>query len=145
MKPNMRKKNSHGKILVVDDELKMCKSLKTLLSQDGYQVGTVQDGKKAIQLLKQKDFDLVITDIKMQGCDGLDVLRAAKAKDKDALVIMMTGFGSLESAVSAINEGAYDYLLKPVDYSELELSVKRGLERKKLSLCRNRLLEKLFL
>ena len=65
MKSNMRKKNSHGKILVVDDELKMCQSLKTLLSQDGYQVSTIQDGKKAIQMLKGKDFDLVMTVIKM--------------------------------------------------------------------------------
>lgn len=139
----MRKNSSPGKILVVDDELKMCKSLKTLLSQEGYQVSTMQDGKKAIQILKEKDFDLVITDIKMPGCDGLDILKAAKAKDKEALVIMMTGFGSLESAVSAINQGAYDYLLKPVDFSELELSIKRGLEKKKLSLARNKLLEEL--
>jgi signal transduction histidine kinase/DNA-binding response OmpR family regulator/putative methionine-R-sulfoxide reductase with GAF domain len=139
----MKGKESLGKILVVDDELKMCKSLKTLLSQEGYQVKSMQDGRKAIQTLKQKDFDLVITDIKMPGCGGIDILKAAKEKDKDALVILMTGFGSLESAVSAINQGAYDYLLKPVDFSELELSIKRGLERKKLNLAKNRLLEEL--
>jgi len=142
-KSDMRRRSSRGRILVVDDELKMCKSLETLLSQEGYQMTTVQDGKKAIQILREKDFDLVITDIKMPGCDGLDVLKATRAKDKDALVIMMTGFGSLESAVSAINQGAYDYLLKPVDFSELELSIKRGLEKKKLSLAKNKLLEEL--
>lgn len=139
----MRKKGSLGKILVVDDELKMCQSLQTLLSQEGYQVKSMQDGKKAIQTLREKDFDLVITDIKMPGCDGLDILKAAKAKDKDALIILMTGFGSLESAVSAINQGAYDYLLKPVDFSELELSINRGLEKRKLSLAKNELLEEL--
>lgn len=139
----MREKDSLGKILVVDDELKMCKSLKTLLSQEGYQVKSMQDGKKAAQTLREKDFDLVITDIKMPGCDGLDILKAAKAKDKDALVILMTGFGSLESAVSAINQGAYDYLLKPVDFSELGLSIKRGLEKRRLSLAKNELLEEL--
>jgi len=139
----MTGKNSLGKILVVDDELKMCKSLKTLLSREGYQVTTEQDGRKAMEKIKQKDFDLVITDIKMPGCSGLEVLEAAKVKDKDSLVILMTGFGSLESAISAISQGAWDYLLKPVDFSDLELSIKRGFEKRELSLAKNRLLEEL--
>ncbi len=139
----MRIENSPGTILVVDDELKMCRSLETLLSREGYQVTSMQDGRKAIQKLKQGDFDLVITDIKMPGCSGLDILEAAKSKDKNILVILMTGFGSLESAISAINQGAWDYLLKPVDFSDLELSIKRGLEKRELSLAKNRLLKEL--
>lgn len=139
----MKEKNTLEKILVVDDKLKMCQSLKTLLTQEGYQVKTIQDGKKAIQEIKEKDFDLVISDIKMPGCSGMDILKAAKSKDKEALVILMTGFGSLESAVSAINQGAYDYLLKPVDFEELELAIRRGLERKRLNLAKNNLLKEL--
>lgn len=139
----MTGKNSPSRILVVDDELKMCQSLKALLSREGYRVTTEQDGRKAIEKLKKRDFDLVITDIKMPGCSGLDILKAAKGKDKGALVILMTGFGSLDSAISAINQGAWDYLLKPVDFSDLELSLKRGLERRKLSLAKTRLLEEL--
>ncbi len=139
----MKEKATPEKILVIDDELKMCKSLKTLLTQEGYQVKSMQDGKKAIQAIKDQNFDLIISDIKMPGCTGMDILKAAKDKDKNALVILMTGFGSLGSAVSAINQGAYDYLLKPVDFEELELSIKRGLERKKLNLAKNRLLKEL--
>jgi K+-sensing histidine kinase KdpD len=139
----MKEKITLEKILVVDDELKMCQSLKTLLTQEGYQVKTMQDGKRAIQTIKEKDFDLVISDIKMPRCSGLEILKAAKAKDKDALVILMTGFGSLESAVSAINQGAYDYLLKPIDFEELELAIRRGLQTKRLNLAKNNLLKEL--
>ena len=109
----------YGKILVVDDEARMCESLKTLLSGVGYEVTTVQEGEKAIDKINQDDFDLVITDIKMPRFDGLDILKTARSKDQDALVILMTGFASLESAVSAINQGAYDYLMKPIEFSDL--------------------------
>ncbi|MFQ6002468.1 MAG: response regulator, partial [Candidatus Zixiibacteriota bacterium] len=133
----------HGKILVVDDEERMCESLKTLLSGVGYDVSIVQEGEKAIEKINRNDFDLVITDIKMPRFDGLDILKAARSKDQDALVILMTGFASLESAVSAINQGAYDYLMKPVEFSDLKLTIRRGLEKRRSDQARNRLLTEL--
>jgi len=133
----------YGKILVVDDEEKMCESLKTLLSGVGYEVTTVQEGEKAIEKINQDNFDLVITDIKMPRLDGLDILNAARSKDQEALVILMTGFASLDSAVNAINQGAYDYLMKPIEFPELKLTVRRGLEKRRDAQARNRLLTEL--
>ncbi len=133
----------YGKILVVDDEPRMCESLKTLLSGVGYEVTTVHEGEKAIVKINQDDFDMVITDIKMPRLDGLDILKAARTKDQDALVILMTGFASLESAVSAINQGAYDYLMKPIDFPDLKLTIRRGLEKRRSDQARSRLLTEL--
>jgi signal transduction histidine kinase/DNA-binding response OmpR family regulator len=133
----------YGKILVVDDEERMCESLKTLLSVAGYQVTTVQEGEKAIEKINQDDFDLVVTDIKMPRLDGLDILKAARTRDQNALVILMTGFASLESAVNAINQGAYDYLMKPIEFPELKLTIRRGLEKRRADQARNRLLTEL--
>jgi signal transduction histidine kinase/DNA-binding response OmpR family regulator len=133
----------YGKILVVDDEARMCESLKTLLSGVGYDVTTVHEGEKAIEKISRDDFDLVITDIKMPRFDGLDILKTARSKDQDALVILMTGFASLESAVSAISQGAYDYLMKPIEFSDLKLTIRRGLEKRRSDLARNRFLTEL--
>ena len=133
----------YGKILVVDDEARMCESLKTLLSGVGYDVTTVHEGEKAIEKISRNDFDLVITDIKMPRFDGLDILKTARSKDQDALVILMTGFASLESAVSAINQGAYDYLMKPIEFSDLKLTIRRGLEKRRSDKARNRFLTEL--
>jgi signal transduction histidine kinase/DNA-binding response OmpR family regulator len=133
----------YGKILVVDDEARMCESLQTLLSRVGYDVTTVHEGEKAIEKINRDDFDLVITDIKMPRFDGLDILKTVRSKDQDALVILMTGFASLESAVSAINQGAYDYLMKPIEFSDLKLTIRRGLEKRRSDKARNGLLTEL--
>jgi len=133
----------YGKILVVDDETRMCESLKTLLSGVGYDVTTVREGEKAIEKINKDDFDLVITDIKMPRFDGMDILKSARSKDQEALVILMTGFASLESAVSAINQGAYDYLMKPIEFSDLKLTIRRGLEKRRSDQARNKLLTEL--
>jgi signal transduction histidine kinase/DNA-binding response OmpR family regulator len=138
-------KKDYGKILVVDDEERMCESLKTLLSGVGYEVTAVENGEKAIDKIKQDDFDLVITDIRMPTSrfDGLDILKAVRTKDQDALVILMTAFASLDSAVNAINQGAYDYLMKPFEFPDLKLTIKRGLEKRRSDQVRNRLLAEL--
>lgn len=132
-----------ARILVVDDEKKMCDSLQTLLSKAGYQVTTVVKGEEAIQKIDKNVFDLVITDIKMPRVDGLDILKAARHKDEDALVILMTGYASLESAITAINEGAYDYLMKPIEFSDLKLTIQRALEKRKADKDRLNLLMEL--
>jgi signal transduction histidine kinase/DNA-binding response OmpR family regulator len=135
----------YGKILVVDDEERMCESLEKLLSKVGYEVTTVQEREKAIDKINQEDFDLVIADILMPPSrfGGLDILKSARLKDKDALVILMTGVPSLDSAVKAINQGAYDYLMKPIEFSDLHLTIRRGLEKRRSDQTQNRLLAEL--
>ena len=135
--------NDKATILVVDDEKRMCESLQTLLSKVGYQVTTVEKGEEALKKIKRSGFDLVITDIKMPRVDGLDILKAARKDDKDALVILMTGYASLESAISAINQGAYDYLMKPIEFPELKLTIQRALEKRKAEKDRIKLLTEL--
>jgi len=131
------------RILVVDDEKKMCESLQTLLSKVGYEVTTVEKSEEALKKIKKDHFDLVITDIKMPRVDGLDILKAARRKDEDALVILMTGYASLESAISAINQGAYDYLMKPIEFPELKLTIQRALEKRRAGKDRIKLLNEL--
>ncbi len=96
------------RILVVDDEARMCDSLDQLLSGNGYEVSTSQSGRDAIDRIKKEHFDLVLTDIKMPEFSGLDILRAGKEVDPELIVIMMTGYASLETALDAIKNGAFD-------------------------------------
>ncbi len=135
--------HDYAKILVVDDEKRMCESLRTLLSKAGYNVTAVEKGEEALSKIHKNDFDLVITDIKMPQVDGLDILKAARNKDETALVILMTGYASLESAISAINEGAYDYLMKPIEFSDLKLTIQRALEKRRADKDRSNLLMEL--
>lgn len=131
------------RILVIDDEKRMCDSLSTLLAGGGYQVATFQDSERAAEEIKTGRFDLIISDIRMPGLSGLDLLRLARTVDPQALVVLMTGYGSLESAIEAINHGAYDYLLKPVEFPQLELVIKRGLEKRRLGEIKTVLLNEL--
>jgi signal transduction histidine kinase/DNA-binding response OmpR family regulator/putative methionine-R-sulfoxide reductase with GAF domain len=120
-----------AKILVVDDEKGMCESLQTLLSKAGYKVTSEEKGEEALKKIQKNDFDLVITDIKMPRVSGMDILEAARSKDEDALVILMTAYASLETAITAISQGAYDYLLKPIEFSDLKLTIRRALDKRK--------------
>ncbi len=131
------------KILVVDDEERMCHSLYELLTADGYDVITTQSGKEAIDLMRRRQFSLVLTDIKMPEIGGMDILRAARDVDPEIIVILMTGYASLETSLDAIKSGAFEYLLKPVEFTQLEISVERGLEKRKASLARKKLLNDL--
>ena len=138
----MKTKNPE-KILIVDNEVRMRESLKTLLHNSGYEVETVEDGEKAICLMNQNNFELIIADINIPKASGIELLRKAKSKDKDALVILMTGYGSLDSALEAIKGGAYHYFLKPIEFSDLERVIKSGLEKRKIDLERKILLKEL--
>ena len=115
-----------AKIIVIDDEKRMCDSLSALLTGDGYTVDTFQSSPEAVKAIHGSKVDLVISDIKMAEMDGLEVLEAVKKVDEDIPVILMTGYASLSSALDAIAKGAYDYLLKPVEFTYLELAVKRA-------------------
>lgn len=133
------------KIIVIDDEKRMCDSLTALLSDDGYQVKAYQSSPEAAAAIRSEKVDLVITDIKMPVMDGLQILQVVKEIDEEMPVILMTGYASLDSAIEAVSRGAYDYLLKPVEFACLELTVNRALEKRRSDLARLQLLEELKL
>ena len=120
-------------ILVVDDDASVRDFLERLFKKHGYDVETAASGEAAVKLAETRSFDLVITDIKMPGIDGLEVLRHFRAQDPHVQVIMITGFASQESAIKALNMGAFYYILKPVKNDELKQVVKNALEIRKLS------------
>ncbi len=119
-------------ILVVDDEESMREMLEYLLTKQGYDVTCAESGKRAIKLLDETRFDLLICDIRLGDITGLDVLRVSKAKNPDTVVIMISAYVTTEVAVEAMNEGAYDYVPKPFDNDELKTTVANALELKTL-------------
>jgi len=122
--------SSSAKILVVDDELSMRELLEYLLSKEGYHVVVAENGVSAVKKIEQNDFDLLLCDIKLGDITGLDVLRAAKKKNTSTIVIMISAFATTETAVEAMNEGAYDYVPKPFDNEELKQTIAKALELK---------------
>ncbi len=131
------------KIVLVDDEKRMCDSLSKLLIGDGYQVDAYQDSSVAAEAIRNHRTDLVITDIKMPKLDGIGLLGIVKEVDEDIPVILMTGYATLDSAVEAVARGAYDYLMKPIEFTKLQLAVRRALERRSSTLDRRNLMERL--
>ncbi len=132
---------SKGRILVVDDEERMCVSLKNLLERENHDVIVTCNGDEALQLIQSNRFDMIITDIKMPITDGIDILRKAKEIDPHLVVILMTGFASLETAKAAINRGAFDYITKPLEFEELLRSIGKGLTVRAAQLEKQHLLE----
>jgi len=122
----------HGKILVVDDERSMRELLMIVLRREGHQVLLAENGQAAIAQLEREPIDVLISDIKMPGMSGVDVLREAKRIDPDIVGIMVTAYASTETAVEALRLGAYDYLTKPFDVEELKAKVRNALERRTL-------------
>jgi two-component system, cell cycle response regulator len=119
-------------ILVVDDEEIIRKLLQDYLTHIGYNVDTVETGEEAVVSARHKRYDLVITDLLLPGMSGLDVVRNVKTISPQSCIIVVTGHGSLETAIESIRDGAYDYITKPLNMAGLELSVKRALEYNKL-------------
>jgi YesN/AraC family two-component response regulator len=110
----------------------MCDSIKVLLSNIGYEVETAENGKVGIEKLSAAEFDLVITDLMMPELDGFAVMKHIKENCPRTLVIVITGYASVESAVRAIRSGAYDYILKPFDFEIIKISVERAWDKLKL-------------
>ncbi|HKP55468.1 MAG TPA: sigma-54 dependent transcriptional regulator [Polyangiales bacterium] len=121
-----------GRILVVDDEANARGALAELLREEGYSVETAADGFKALPKLEEFAPDLLLTDLKMPGLDGIALMRKARDFDPDLAVVVMTAFGAVDTAVSAMRQGAADYLTKPLNLEELTLSIERTLERRRL-------------
>ena len=113
------------KILIVDDELIMRESLAGWLERDGHEVERVSSGEECLELLKETRFDILLVDIKMEGMSGLDVLSHVKESDPDLDVVMITAYGSISTAIEAMKNGAYDYLLKPFDPEELGILIEK--------------------
>ncbi len=116
------------KILIVDDELIMRESLAGWLERDGHEVSAAASGEEAMEVLKDSRFDILLVDIKMEGMSGLDVLKQVKENDPDVDVVMITAYGSIATAIEAMKNGAYDYLLKPFDPDELGVLIERIIE-----------------
>jgi two-component system response regulator PilR (NtrC family) len=118
-----------GQILVVDDEAAQREILRTILVAEGYEVETARTAAEALEKGGRKRFDLVITDLRMPGADGLSLVRELSREDPPTLVIIMTGFGSLDSAEQAMRQGAFDYLAKPLERDDLLRIVGRAFDR----------------
>ncbi len=133
-------------LLIVDDDQITLDLLREVLTKEGYQVYTALSGEEAIALGMDHLFDVVITDVRMKEMDGMEVLKSFKKMSPDSSVIVITAFGSMDTAIEAIREGAFDYISKPFRLEEIKLTVKRALDQKRIleenKLFRQELLEK---
>lgn len=116
-------------ILVVDDEGAIRYSISKTLQRIGYQVHTAASGEEALDMMQNQDYDVVLTDIRMPGLSGVDLLSEIKKKVPDAVVILLTGYGSMETAIESLRLGAHDYLVKPSSSQDIRQSVAQGVER----------------
>ena len=121
-----------GRILVVDDEENVLVTIEAILRMDGYDIDTAVSGERALELIGQNDYDVVLTDLRLEDMSGQDILAAIRQRSPATVSVMLTGYASLESALAALREGAYDYLIKPSDPEELRATVRRGFERRQL-------------
>jgi len=121
------------KILVVDDEKSLREVMSIMLKRAGYEVTEASDGEQAIGQVNKEIYDLVITDLRMPKADGMDVLKAVKSSSPETVVLVVTAFGTADSAVEAMKQGAYDYLTKPFQVDEVQLIIRNALEKRRLS------------
>ncbi len=121
-----------ARIMVVDDDKSVRLSMARILSSLGHAVTTADSGARAVELFDQQDFDLVLTDLQMDNVGGMEVLSEAKKRWSDIIVIVITAYASLNSAIEALNKGAYNYLLKPHGTAQLQDAVRKGLEKQAL-------------
>ncbi|HYP28633.1 MAG TPA: sigma-54 dependent transcriptional regulator [Blastocatellia bacterium] len=120
------------RILIVEDEAPMCELLMSFFSEKGYKVNSAQNGEEAIQRLEEQDYALVVTDIKLPGMSGLELLARIRLEWPEVAVVIMTAFSSISSAVEAMKLGAEDYIGKPFQLDELVITVEKALERRSL-------------
>jgi DNA-binding NtrC family response regulator len=120
---------SRAQVLVIDDKESVLELMASIL-RDAHDVTTMADAAAAMELVAQRPFDVVLTDVRMPGATGFDVLAAVKRCGSDASVVMMTGFASIPDAVSAMRQGAFDYVSKPLEADEVSLVVSRAVEHR---------------
>lgn len=132
-----------SKILIVDDEPGMREFLEIMLEKEGYTVETTADGRKAVEKIESKPFDLAIVDIQMPVMNGIEVLKRINEKKTDTTAIMITAFASHETAIEAMKLGAYDYITKPFKIDEIKLVIRKALEKRRLERENSRLRKEL--
>lgn len=117
-----------ARIFVIEDDQELREVISTILRVEGYEYETFPDGKRALKRFSEKPAELVITDLRLPGMDGIEILKEIKKIEPDAVVILITAYGTPESATEAMKSGAYDYVMKPFDVEELKLKIKKALE-----------------
>ena len=127
--------SKEARLLVVDDEESLRITTAAIFENEGYIVHTASSGDEAIALLSDGDYDLVLTDLHMEGGDGLSVLNQIRQQAPLTISVVLTGFASVESAIAALQEGAYDYLVKPCDIESMKHTIRRGVEHRRLMLA----------
>jgi DNA-binding NtrC family response regulator len=120
----------HERILIVDDEANVRALYSRVLEKEGYKVDSAASGGEALEKLATHSFDLVVTDLKMNGVDGLEVVKQGKAVNRKVPFILISGYGTAQTAVTAAKEGADIFLMKPVDIADLKAAVKEALVKK---------------
>lgn len=123
-----------ARILVVDDERSIRDSLNMILTDEGYEVQSAADGEEALKFISDENFDIIISDIKMPNIDGIELLNKASKISPSTFFVIMTAYASVNTAVEALRHGAFDYLIKPVEFDDLLIRIKRLLDYRKLSL-----------
>jgi len=123
----------NARILIIDDEPKMAGILKRVLSREGYDVAITHDPKEGVKLIRKNPYDVILSDLKMPGMDGIEVLKNARYLRKNADFIMMTAYATVETAVESMKLGAFDYLIKPFPMEDLKLLLKRVLESREIA------------
>jgi signal transduction histidine kinase len=124
-----------GTVLVIDDDDSVALTVSEVLRNEGFAVESVSSGREAVELCKCREYDLILTDLHMEGGDGLSVLTEARRLAPLTISIVLTGFASIESAIAALQRGAYDYLIKPCNIEVLKHTVRRGIEHRRLMLA----------
>ena len=125
-------KKDNASILVVDDDPGLLQGLREILEAEGYDVTTAPDGEQGLLLIKEQAFDLVLSDLALPGLDGIELLKFLRREQPQCPCIIITGYGTITNAVTAMRQGAYDYFTKPVDATELRLVVARALDHRRL-------------
>jgi DNA-binding NtrC family response regulator len=122
-------RESPERILIVDDEENVLVLFKRVLAKEGYKVECASSGYEALEKLEDDTFDLVLTDLKMDGMDGIDLVRKSKALNPALPFVMITAYGTIQAAMTAGKEGVENFLMKPIDIEELKSTVKKALQK----------------
>src|SRR5918993_1975698 len=118
------------RILVVDDEENVRLTTAAILEQEGYEVETAADGREALERVARGDFDLVLTDLRMEDMDGITLLHELQTRHPNIVTVVLTGYASIESSIDALRQGVYDYLVKPCVVDDLKRTIRRALQHR---------------
>jgi DNA-binding response OmpR family regulator len=134
---------NRASILIVDDEPGVCQAVQLVLERQGFQVVTALRAAEALRFLEEQPVDLALLDLKMEGMGGLELMAEIKRRWPDTVIMILTGSGTLQSALGALRQGAHDYLLKPSSPQDIIASVEKGLEKRRLRRRREQLLARI--